>query len=359
MAITKKSKPGEIVGLETSFGVRWTSVLDAVTEGISVHSTTGEILWANKKLCNIYGKCLSELQGLSCEEAFHSKMILGSTEEQVSGKVLSVRIEPLVDEQDRPCGFARTVRDVTDERGSTEQLLKAERFATLGQIMSDVAHDIGTPLNVISGYCEFLLARTKPAEQGHKELSSILNQSKRIAILIGQALDMARAPQGRNDVLDLESLLASLLELAASELRKSGAKATLTCRIRPALIYGEASQLRQAVFNILLNAAQELGAGGNLELIIEQLQDAGDFLTVTVRGTDASGAEFDFSSSIARFLTEKDQPATPGLGLSLARQILRQAAASVGSATGGDIVIRLPAASACQTKQRSTTPTSE
>ncbi|HJZ67604.1 MAG TPA: histidine kinase dimerization/phospho-acceptor domain-containing protein [Blastocatellia bacterium] len=346
---TEKSRPDETIGLE-SFGVRWTSVLDAMSEGISVHSTTGEILWANKQLCDIYGKSLSELHGTSYGEPFHGEMISGNTEERISGKVLSVHIEPLLDEQGRSCGFARIVRDVTEQHRAKEQLLKAERFSTLGQILSDVAHDVGTPLNVISGYTEFLLARTNPGEQGHKELSSILNQSKRIATLIGDALDMARAPQGRNDVIDLEPLLAGLLDLAASELRKLGVKATLTCRNSPALIYGEASQLRQALFNILLNAAQELGAGANLEIVIEELPDVQEFLTATVRGTGASGTESDLFSSVGRFLVDEDQTATPGLGLSLARQILRQAGASVGCVKGGGIAISLPAAPVRQTK---------
>jgi len=357
--IPEKNESEETPTLHTSFGVPLTSLLDALSEGISIHAITGEILWANKQLCEIYGKSLPELQGLSPKEAFRGDLIPGNAEERVSRKDLSVHTEALIDEHGQPCGFARLVRDITEQNRAQEQMLRAERLATLGQMLSDIAHDVGTPLNVISGYSEFLLARTKPGEQGHKELSSILNQSKRIAALIGDALDLARPPQGRNDVMDLELLLAGLVELAASELRKSGVKATLTCRIRPALIYGEASQLRQALFNILLNAAQELGAGGNLELIIEQLQDTEEFLTVTVRGTDTRGAEFDFSSSIARFLVEKDQTAMPGLGLSLASEILLQAGASVVSATDGGIVIPLPAASAHQTMQRSTTPTSE
>jgi signal transduction histidine kinase len=355
--ITKKLRQDEMIGLE-SLGVRWTSVLDALSEGISVHSISGEILWANKQLCDTYHKSLSELKGLNYEQAFHNEMISGNTQEHVLGKVLSVHIEPLFDEQNQPCGFARIVRDVTEKHSAQEQLLKAERLATLGRILFGVAHDVGTPLNVISGYAEFLLARTKPGEQGHKELSSIINQSKRIATLLGDTLDMARAPQRRNDVLELEPLLAGLLELVASELRKSGVKATLTCTISPALIYGEASQLRQALFNILLNAVQELGTGGNLDLIIEQSPDAQEFLTLTIRGTGMSDVACDLSSSVARFLAEDDPPATPGLGLLLARQILQGAGASVGSAKGGGIVIRLLAASAGETN-RSATLTSE
>src|SRR6266487_1909795 len=63
--------PGSEKGtLGTLTDLPWTSIFDAMREGISVHSASGEILWANKKLCRIYSKPLSELKGLSCCEVF-------------------------------------------------------------------------------------------------------------------------------------------------------------------------------------------------------------------------------------------------------------------------------------------------
>jgi signal transduction histidine kinase len=372
--ITKQSKVDpEEHQFETALGVHWKSILNAMSEGVSVHSTTGKLLWANKALRDIYHNGLSELELSECEPApdeedghGHNQMLSGGsvrTEEHPSGKALSVQIEPLLDEQGRTWGFARIVRDVTEGRRRQDQLLETERFATLGQILSDVAHDIGTPLNVISGYCEFLLTRMKPGEPGHKELSSILNQSKRIATLLREALDMSRPPQGLTDVVDLESMLAGLLDLAANDLRKSGVKASLACRISPALIYGEGPQLRQALFNVLSNASQQLGANSKLEISVEELPDASGFLTITLRGRNANNLEHDFFSALASFLAGESEMVTPAIGLSLARQILRQAGAQVSSGTAGlegnALIIRLPAASAHHTKQGSTAPTSE
>ena len=204
----------------------WTSILDAIPEGISVHSASGEILWANGKLCRLYGKPLAELKGLSCCQAFqdspacpHEQVLAAGTaaqlvgEVRVSGRNLSVTFEPIFDERNNTRGFMRVMRDVTNERHAQEQLLKAERFATLGQLLSGVAHDVGTPLNVISGYAEFLLMRTKPEGQGHKELSAILDQTRRIAAMLGQALDLARPAKGRTDAIEIKALLADSLDL--------------------------------------------------------------------------------------------------------------------------------------------------
>src|SRR5437867_6464625 len=107
----------------------WTSILDAIPEGISVHSESGEILWANRKLCRIYSKPLSELKGLSCCQVFqdspacpHEQVLAAGTAVQligevlVSGRKLSVTFEPIFDEHNNTYGFIRVMHDVTRER---------------------------------------------------------------------------------------------------------------------------------------------------------------------------------------------------------------------------------------------------
>jgi len=338
----------------------WTFILDAVSEGVSVHSASGQILWANRKLCDIYSKPLSELKGLSCRQLFHGdgpacphEQVLASGQAAqlaadvcVSGRNLSVTFEPLFDECNKPCGFMRVMRDVTGERRAQEQLLKAERFATLGQLLSRVAHDVGTPLNVISGYSEFLLMRKKPEDQGYKELSAILDQTRRIAAMFGQALDLARPAQGRTDAIDIKALMADSLDLVAQHLRKADVTAGLTCRINRPLIYGEAPQLRQAFFNLLLDAGQHVGAGGRLQVVIDEAADMPGFLGLAFLGTQASGVRHDFSTSFAGFFAAQSETETAGIGLYLTKKILTEAGARILVTEAGEqgigLMIYLP-----------------
>jgi PAS domain S-box-containing protein len=328
----------------------WHSVLDEVADGISAHSASGEIVWANKRLCEIYATPLSELKGSSCQQAFHPGdpgcphervMATGSglepaREMRVSESILSVTIRPLFDERGVSCGFLRLLRDVTGAQHTQQQLLQAERFAALGQILSGIAHDAGTPLNVISGYCEFLLMRTKPDGQGYKELSAILHQTRRIASMFSEALDLARAPQGRIDAIEIKPLMAATLDLTEYHLREANVKADLTCRICPPLVYGEASQLRQAFFNLLLNAAQQVGNGGKLEVVIDEAPDQLGFLAVSLWGTEGGGVGHDFSRSIGGFFAEHSRVGPQGIGLCLAWEILNRAGAKVIFGSAGD-----------------------
>jgi len=335
---------------ETQPAQLWSLIIDKLPDAISVHSSSGEILWVNRTLCEILNKPASELNGLSCDQVFHvggslcphDRLLAGGEsmhldqELRMFGKTFSVTLELLADESNQPRGFVRVMRDVTGEWNAREQLLKAERFATLGQLFSGVAHDVGTPLNVISGYAEFLLMRKSPEDQGYKELSSILAQTRRIASIFGQALELARPAQGRKDAIDLNALVSDSLSLAGPHLRKVDVTADLTCRIPTPLIYGEAPQLKQACFNLLLNAVHQIGAGGKLRIVIDQMEETPAFLSVILEGTEATGAEHDFAMSLGRGLDPEGAAEVHGIGLYLTRGILREAGARTCSTQRGE-----------------------
>src|SRR5262245_41335924 len=175
--------------------------------------------------------------------------------------------------------------------------------------------------------------RTKPDEPGFKELSTILAQARRIAALFAEALDLARLPQGRSDALDLNMSLADVLNLAGHQLRKADVKAVLTCTMDSALIYAEASQLKQAFFNLVVDAAQLVGTGCRLHIVVAANQPG--FLTLAFLGVDATGVGHDFSRSLAGFCSGAEEARTAGLGLYLAKEILDKVGATIEFTTSG------------------------
>lgn len=335
----------------------WDSILNTATEGLSVHSRTSQIVWANATLCALYCKSPSELIGLTCQEAFHDGAICPHEEvvesgrriefdAQLSGRPISIRIEPLSEDQDDGLGFVRMVRIGVDA-SIEERIRQTERLASLGQLLFGMAHSIGTPLNIISGYTEFLLMRISQDDIGRKELSAILDQTRRIATLFSEALDMARPPQGRNDPIELLSLLTSSVDLATHHFRKANVKAELTCRMSRPLIYGEAAQLKQAFFNLLLNAAQLVGSGGRLEIVVDESTDSSGFLAIELWGTEGSGRGHDFSQTLRCLIDPGSQAdVMRGLGLSLAKEVFDAAGARMEVGREGNcgvpLIMQLP-----------------
>jgi K+-sensing histidine kinase KdpD len=127
--------------------------------------------------------------------------------------------------------------------------------------------------------------------------------------------------------------------------RKADVKVSIDTRITPELFYGDAPRLRRAVFNLLLNAVCQVGQGGRLEIAIDESPLKPGFTMIVLEGVEKGGAGHDFSRSFAAFLSgEGDGPI--GMGLSLAREVLREVGAEVGSFTeaesGVPLVVFLP-----------------
>jgi signal transduction histidine kinase len=335
----------------------WLTLLDALDEEVAIHSADGQILYANRRLRESTGGAADEWMGRHCEEVFpagacpHEEALRSKspvrieTETKDAANGQMVTVVPLLGAAAEVEGFAR-IAGRPPGTPSQDALLKAGHFATLGQMMSGIAHDVGTPLNIISGYAEYLLMRTKAGETGHKELTAILGQTRRVAEYIRIMLDLARPSQGRVDAIELKGFLGDSLELMGSHLRKASVRVVLACQSAPPVIYGDGPRLRQAFFNLLLNAGKRIGAGGQLDLSIEQPPEMPGFIAVRLMGVDRDGRSQDYSESFADFLAARRNWGAEDMGLGLAKEILDEYGAKVAALpANGDgvaLVVYLP-----------------
>lgn len=335
----------------------WLRLLDFLDEEVTLHSADGQILYANQRLLESSGGAAFEWLGKPCEVVFppeqcpHVEALRDRAPVQIeangepSGRRRTVTVVPLMGANGEVEGYAR-LSALPRATPSQEALLKAEHFATLGQMMSGIAHDVGTPLNIISGYAEYLLMRTKGEATGHKELTAILEQTRRVAEYIRIMLDLARPSQGRVDAIELKGFLGDSLELMGSHLRKASVRVELSCQSAPPVIYGDGPRLRQAFFNLLLNAGRRLGAGGHLELGIEEPPEMPGFIGVRLTGVDREGRSQDFAESFAEFLAPRRNWGKEEMGLMLTRGILDEYGAKVAAlpveGQGVSLIVYLP-----------------
>jgi signal transduction histidine kinase len=335
----------------------WLTLLDFLDEEVSIHSADGQILYTNRRLLESSGGAAVEWLGRRCEDVFHKApcpheealkalspvQIETNTEDAASGR--KVTVVPLLGPSAEIEGFAR-IAGRGNGTHSQDALLKAEHFATLGQMMSGIAHDVGTPLNIISGYAEYLLMRTKAEETGHNELTAILEQTRRVAEYIRIMLDLARPSKGRVDAIELKGFLGDSLELMGSHLRKASVRVILSCKSPPPVIYGDGPRLRQAFFNLLLNAGKRVGAGGQMELSIEQPREMAGFIGVRLAGVDREGHSHNYAESFAGFLAARRNWGAEDMGLALAKEILDEYGAKVAAlpvnGQGVALVVYLP-----------------
>jgi len=131
-----------------------------------------------------------------------------------------LEIDELIDE------FNRMARNIEKEKRRREKLdlerglRHRDKLASIGQLASGLAHEIGTPLNVISGRAEHLLRKAGPGDPASAPLETIIRQTGRISRIIRQMLSFARKPASGHEEVDLAAVIDDAFSLC--RLRRSG-----------------------------------------------------------------------------------------------------------------------------------------
>src|SRR5450432_951464 len=161
---------------------------------------------------------------------------------------------------------ARLVAETAARVHALEQLRHADRLVTVGKLASGIAHELGTPLNVVSGRAKMISQSRGSDEPTRNNARIVMEQSERMAQIIRQLLNFARAGKPNKSLVDLRHLIASTLSL----LRPIADKRRVTLRfeaIEPILeVVADAAQLQQVVTNLVVNAVQASLDSGIVEV---------------------------------------------------------------------------------------------
>ncbi|MBI5498800.1 MAG: hypothetical protein HY907_01045 [Deltaproteobacteria bacterium] len=237
-------------------------------------------------------------------------------------------------------------------------LLQAEKSALLGQLATGIAHEFGTPLNVISGNAQVLMRKLDAGDPRREVLEKIVRQSQRLAAMIRRVLDFARPTEPQLRRVDLGRVVAQALEMAAGMMRKVAVETRIASGTPP--VEGDPHLLEHALLNLVVNAYQAMVDGGKLtveagpedttapEAGREQVRRAGGQPGAYLRVMDTGPGipEQDLPRIFEPFFTTKPQGEGTGLGLAIVRRIVRQHGgridvhSRVGEGTTFTIVLR-------------------
>jgi len=200
------------------------------------------------------------------------------------------------------------------------QLLHMERLAAAGQLAAQFAHEIGTPLNLISGHIQLLRTRIQD-EEGMRRLTLILGQIERIERIVRRLLDSTRRPRPERVPLRVDSLLRHVAEIVAPTLESRGIE--LRMELAPDLpeIFGSTEQLQQVLINVIDNSLDAMPEGGRLTLRAFAEQGT---VSIECEDTGLGMSPEVLARIFDPFFTTKPDGAGSGLGLSIVRQIVRE-----------------------------------
>ena len=151
----------------------------------------------------------------------------------------------------------RTNRELTEAR---DELIRAEKMSSLGQMAAGVAHEIGNPLAAIIGNVDLLKRRVEG--RGAELVESTSEQARRIDRIVRGLLDYARAREARPRPIDVNGVVEKTLELVGAQRRFAGIEVETDLEPGIPAVAADPYQLEQVLVNLLLNAADAMGENG-------------------------------------------------------------------------------------------------
>jgi two-component system NtrC family sensor kinase len=235
-------------------------------------------------------------------------------------------------------GARRSLLDAEEERRLMEaRLREAERLAAIGKLAAGLAHEVGTPLNVISGRAEALQRRGLAGEQAARHLKVISGQIDRIARIVRGMLDFARPREPVLAPTDLAEVLGNVLELLEERFSDHGIRVRTAGAEPLPTVLADGDQLQEVFLNLALNAADAMPDGGTLTIDVSTGkmraappggEPGGDvlrpYVSVAFADTGCGIAEENRGRIFDPFFTTKEVGQGTGLGLSVAYSIVQE-----------------------------------
>jgi PAS domain S-box-containing protein len=222
-------------------------------------------------------------------------------------------------EHDTLVGAVVVFKDITERERIEQEMQRADRLALVGQLASGLAHEIGTPLNIIAGNAELLGMELRDRSLDTAAVDAIVQHADRITGLIQQLLAFARAKEQSMAVLAVQAPLAKVLRLLETRFTHQGITVIMEVPSVLPLIRGRAEQLEQVFLNVLVNAWHAMPDGGTLTMTAAGTSHR----TVRLRFVDTGvgmAAEV-LARACEPFYSTKGERGT-GLGLAICQQII-------------------------------------
>ena len=243
----------------------------------------------------------------------------------VRESTFNIAVAPLVSREMERIGRLVIFDDITDRSELERRLVQADKLSSIGLLAAGVAHEVNTPLAVISTYAQMLTKQLQDDEQKSRMLDKIARQTFRASEIVNSLLNFSRTSSSDNGPVQVNKLIQETLSLLEHQIEKAGMR--LELHLDPFLppVTGNTGKLQQVFLNLFINARDAMESCGPGEAVLEVTTHA-----------DASGVKIDICDTghgIAPehlnriydpFFTTKGARKGTGLGLSVSYGIVQE-----------------------------------
>jgi PAS domain S-box-containing protein len=298
-----------------------------------------EVMYA-KPRWQVVGRSLSEVLPASFVEEFyrvrqnaglHNLYKFRLATPTGEWRVVNVAIAPLVTRKFNVVGRLVIMDDITERIELEVQLTQADKLSSIGLLAAGVAHEVNTPLAVISSYTQMLAKQLQTDPQKAGLLDKITKQTFRASEIVNNLLNFSRTTGTEFAEISLNKVIADTLALLEHQFKVAHVQVQTDLYDNLPPIQGSAGRLQQVFLNLFLNAKDAMaGNGGVLNISTHN----GEFVSVSVSDTGSGIAQENIHRIYDPFFTTKTAPAEgqnrgTGLGLSVSYGIIQEHAGHI------------------------------
>jgi two-component system sensor histidine kinase FlrB len=319
---------------------RLSRLLNALPCGVVVLDGEGRVQEANPAAITLLGEPLSgQMWRTIIERAFQPQPTEGFSVALRDGRLVSIEISLLGDEP----GQILLFNDITEERLTLDRLAHHKRLMAVGEMAAGLAHQIRTPLASALLYVSQLTQPAVEPANRQRIAGKIQAGLKHLEKLVNDMLMFTRGGTAANELIPVAALLQDVRQLSEMPVQQGGCRLDVQDEAAGAVVCGNRDALMGALHNLLMNAIQACGQGGELCLHAQVTVNGAIDLTVTDNGP---GITPEMKEKIFEpFFTTRAQGA--GLGLAVVQAVARAHAGNVWLESepgrGSTIGIRIPA----------------
>ena len=245
-------------------------------------------------------------------------------------RTVNVAIAPLVSRKFQVVGRLVIMDDITERVELEGQLSQADKLSSIGLLAAGVAHEVNTPLAVISSYTQMLAKQLQGDPQKSGLLDKITRQTFRASEIVNNLLNFSRTSGTEFAEVDLNKVILDTLALLEHQFKT--ARVEVHSELAPGIsaIQGNPGRLQQVFLNLFLNAKDAMPSGGRLSVSTSN----GEMVSVRVSDTGSGIAPEHIQRIYDPFFTTKTvakegQNRGTGLGLSVTYGIIQEHAGKI------------------------------